>query len=176
VQEMFEQVAAGRPEAVILSGSYAPCAQFIDYARRQRGQRLIFCCMSTVGVEQVQRLLGPRAEGVVASEVVPFPLDPSLDLVRDYQDDMAAIGCRNFNHASLEGYVAAQVLVAALQRAVPPLTEQSLINALASGTFSCGPLTFAFDQAFRQSNHQVFLTQVSRGTLVPTQHIGPPVH
>jgi len=172
-QEVFEQIAAGRPEAVILFGTYAPCAQFVDYARQHGGRPWHFCCMSTVGVEEVQRLLGTRAEGIVSSQVVPSPVDLSLELVQDYQSDMDALGYRNFDHMSLEAYVAARVFVAALQRATPALTEEALANALLTGTFSYGPLTFGFDQNFRQRNHRVFLTQVSHGKLVPTEQIGP---
>ena len=175
VQEAFDRVIDGKPEAVILFGASAPCAQFIQYARGQGGRRLIFCCTSNVDLDDVQRLLGSRAEGVVGAQVVPFPLDSGSDLVRDYQKDMAAKGGREFTHASLEGYVDARVFVAALRNAGPGLTEQGLIDALANGTFNCGPLTFAFDRNLQQRNHTVFLTQIAHGRLVPAQHIGLPV-
>jgi branched-chain amino acid transport system substrate-binding protein len=175
VQEAFDRVNNGNPEAVILFGTGAPCAQFIQYVRKQGGRPLIFCCTSNVDLEYVQRLLGPRAEGVVGSQVMPFPLDRGSDLVRDYQEDMIARGCKDFSHASLEGYVGARVFVTALQSAGPALTEQGLINALVNGTFVCGPLTFAFDRNLQQRNHAVFLTQISHGRLVPTQQIVLPV-
>lgn len=174
VQEAFDRVIDGNPEAVILFGAGAPCAQFIQYARRQAGQPLILCCTSNVDLEYVQRVLGPHAEGVIGSQVMPFPLGSGSDLVRDYQTDMTARGYTEFNHASLEGYVGARVFVAALQNAGPALTEQGLINALANGIFICGPLTFGFDRNLQQRNHAVFLTQISHGRLVPTQQIGLP--
>jgi ABC-type branched-subunit amino acid transport system substrate-binding protein len=174
VQEAFDRVIDGSPEAVILFGAGAPCAQFIQYARRQGGRPLILCCTSNVDLEHVQRLLGPQAEGVIGSQVVPFPRDSGSDLVRDYQEDMTAGGYKEFNHASLEGYVGARVFVTALQKAGPALTEQGLIGALANGIFTCGPLTFAFDRNLQQRNHAVFLTQISHGRLVPAQQIGLP--
>lgn len=175
VQEAFDRVMEGNPEAVILFGAAAPCARFIQYARRRGGRPLILCCTSDVDLEHVQRLLGPQAEGLIGSQVVPFPLDRGSDLVRDYQADMTARGRQEFNHASLEGYVGARVFVTALQKAGPALTEQGLIDALANGTFTCGPLTFAFDRNLQQRNHAVFLTQISHGRLVPTQQIGLPI-
>jgi branched-chain amino acid transport system substrate-binding protein len=175
VQEAFDRVINGNPEAVILFGAGAPCAQFIQDARKHGGRPLILCCTSNIDLEYVQSLLGPRAEGVVGSQVVPFPLDSGSDLVRDYQEDMIARGCKDFNHASLEGYVGARVFVTALRNAGPALSEQGLINALVNGTFTCGPLTFAFDRNLQQRNHAVFLTQISRGRLVPIQQIGLPV-
>jgi ABC-type branched-subunit amino acid transport system substrate-binding protein len=174
VQEAFDRIIDGNPEAVILFGAGAPCAQFIRYVRQRGGRPLILCCTSNVDLEHVQRLLGSQAEGVIGSQVVPSPLDSGSDLVRDYQGDMVATGCKEFSHASLEGYVAARVLIAALQKAGPALTEQSFIDALANGTFKCGPLTFGFDRDLRQRNHAVFLTQISHGRLVPIQQIGPP--
>jgi branched-chain amino acid transport system substrate-binding protein len=175
VQEAFERVIDGNPEAVILFGAGAPCAQFIQYARKRGGWPLILCCTSNVDLEHVQRLLGPQAEGVIGSQVVPSPLDADSDLVREYQADMTARGYQDFDHASLEGYVGARVFVTALQTAGPALTEQGLSDALANGTFTCGPLTFAFDGNLQQRNHAVFLTQISHGRLVPTQQIGLPV-
>jgi branched-chain amino acid transport system substrate-binding protein len=174
VPEAFDRVINGSPEAVVLFGASAPCAQFIQYTRRQGGRPLILCCTSNVDLEHVQRLLGPQAEGVIGSQVVPFPLDSGSDLVRDYQEAMTAKGCKEFDHASLEGYMGARVFVTALQKAGPALTEQGLIDALANGTFTCGPLTFAFDRNLQQRNHAVFLTQISHGRLVPTQQISPP--
>jgi branched-chain amino acid transport system substrate-binding protein len=173
VQEAFDRVIDGNPEAVIVFGVGAPCAPFIQYARQQGDRPLILCCTSNVDLEHVQRLLGSRAEGVIGSQVVPFPLDSGSDLVRDYQGNMTALGYKEFNHASLEGYIGARVFVTALQKAGPALTEQALIDALANGTFSCGPLTFAFDGNLQQRNHAVFLTQISHGRLVPTQQVGP---
>ena len=169
VQEAFSRVMDGDPEAVILFGADAACAHLIRYARRQAGRPLILCCASNVDLEYVQRVPGPRAGGVIGSQVMPFPPGSGSELVRDYQADMIVRGYRQFTHASLEGYAGARVFVAALQNAGP-----ALINGLANGIFTCGPLMFGFDGNLQQRNYAVFLTQISHGRLVPTQQIGLP--
>ena len=55
-------------------GTYGPCAEFIKLAHRS-GFRPTFVNISFVGANALARELGPEGEGVIVSQVVPFPWD-----------------------------------------------------------------------------------------------------
>jgi ABC-type branched-subunit amino acid transport system substrate-binding protein len=58
-----------------------------------------------------------HARGVAISQAVPNPYRTSLQIVRDYQRDMAALRspAPNFSPFTLEGYIAARVLIEAVR-------------------------------------------------------------
>jgi branched-chain amino acid transport system substrate-binding protein len=62
------------PEAVVMVGTYAPCAEFIKLAR-QSGFNPVFVNISFVGAVALAQELGREGEGVIVSQVVPFPWD-----------------------------------------------------------------------------------------------------
>src|SRR5664280_3729632 len=72
------------PEAVVMVGTYGPCAEFIKLAHRS-GFNPTFVAISFVGATALARELGTEGKGVVVSQVVPFPWDASLKAVADYQ-------------------------------------------------------------------------------------------
>ena len=125
------------PRAVIMIGAYAPCAKFISLARRE-GMRALFVNVSFVG-DMLNRALGAAGEGVVVTQVVP-PLDAPLPVLREYH---AAVPAGEASLVSLEGFLAAKVLVAGLLRAGPQATRERFIDALEAGApldLGIGPL------------------------------------
>src|ERR1700742_5048186 len=72
------------PEAVVMVGTYAPCAEFIKLARKS-GFNPVFVNISFVGAVALANELGPEGEGVIVSQVVPFPWDASIKVVAEYQ-------------------------------------------------------------------------------------------
>src|SRR4029077_7164849 len=72
------------PEAVVMVGTYGPCAEFIKLARKS-GLHPVLINSSFVGANALAKELGSDGQGVVVSQVVPFPWDTSVQLVVDYQ-------------------------------------------------------------------------------------------
>ena len=68
------------PEAVVMVGAYKPCAEFIKLARRLKLDA-VFVNISFVGSNALAKELGEDGDGVVVTQVVPFPADTSLPLV-----------------------------------------------------------------------------------------------
>ena len=60
------------PEAVIIIGAYRPAAHFIKWARKI-GMVAVFVNISFVGSNALLEELGPHGDGVVVTQVVPFP-------------------------------------------------------------------------------------------------------
>lgn len=125
------RAALARPDAVLIVSTYGTVASFIANLRRY-GSSAQVMNVSFVGSNALAKTLPPALRhGIGISQVVPFPWNPRVPVVRDYQNTIR----RNRSNApygfsSLEGYLAATVLVRALQNAGPNPTRAGLIRAL----------------------------------------------
>jgi branched-chain amino acid transport system substrate-binding protein len=172
-QDALYHIAKSQPEAVLLFGTYKPCADFIRGAKQLGLKSTVFCNVSSVGTEPLANYLGEAGEGVIISQVVPSPYDGSLPLVRDYQNDMQAIGSTEFTYMGLEGYLNGFVMLTALRAAGPELTEEKLVQALEGVDIDFKPLRIRFGSNIRQGSHQVFLTEIKGGKAVPVEKLSP---
>lgn len=72
VEEGLGKIMASEAEAVVMIGTYDPCAKFIKLSRA-RGFDPIFYNVSFVGANELARRLGKDGEGVIITQVVPPP-------------------------------------------------------------------------------------------------------
>ena len=76
------------PRAVVMFGAYAPCAKFI---RLCRDSDLPYSSMSRLSaVAPLVDALGKTDAHIIVTQVVPYPSDDSIPIVREYQDDLKA--------------------------------------------------------------------------------------
>jgi ABC-type branched-subunit amino acid transport system substrate-binding protein len=149
------------PEAVVMVGPYKPCAEFIKLARKTDFNP-VFVNISFVGAVALAKELGPDGNGVVVSQVVPFPWDASLQVVADYQ---AAIKARDPQlqpeFVSLEGYLVGRLMIAALEKAGPDVTREGLLKAIKdTGSFDLGGLAMTFGPDDNEGLDKVFMTVI----------------
>jgi branched-chain amino acid transport system substrate-binding protein len=171
--EALYHIAKTQPDAVILFGTYKPCADLIRGAKQSGLKNTVFCNVSAVGTEPLIKFLAEEGDGVIISQVLPSPYDDSLPLVHDYQADMRDIGLTDFSYMGLEGYVNSVVLVDGLRRAGQDLSEDSLIDSLEHLTINFQTFAIHFSPEIRQGTHQVFLTKVEHGRAVPIEKLDP---
>ena len=171
--EALYHIAKAKPDAVILFGSYKPCADLIRGAKQIGMKNTVFCNVSVVGTEPLIKYLAEDGEGVIISQVVPSPYDDSSPLVHQYQADMRFVGITDFTYMSLEGYLNSLVLVDGLRRAGQGLTEDSLVNALEHLTVDFQSFGIHFSPETRQGSHQVFLTKIDHGRAKPIDKLNP---
>ncbi len=151
--------------AVVMVGTYRPCAKFIEKMRDLK-PRMIFTNVSFVGstaLAEELRLLGPRyADGVIVTQVVP-PVESHATAILRYKAALEKhFPGESPDYVSLEGYLAAQVMIEALKRAGRDLDTEHLVNAFESirnldlgiGT----PITFGLTE--HQGSHKVWGTQL----------------
>ncbi|MBV8141158.1 MAG: ABC transporter substrate-binding protein [Verrucomicrobia bacterium] len=169
--EALYRIAKAKPDAVILFGTYKPCANLIRGAKQLGMKNTAFCNVSVVGTEPLIKYLAEDGNGVIISQVVPSPYDDTLPLVRDYRADVRSIGSTDYSYMGLEGYLNSVVLVDALRRAGRDLTEDSLIAALEHLSVDFGTFGIHFSPETRQGTHQVFLTKVDHGRAIPIEKI-----
>ena len=113
------------PEAVVMVGPYKPVAEFIKLARKIDFNP-VFVNISFVGAGALAKELGPDGNGVIVSQVVPFPWDVSLKVVADYQAAIKAVDPQaEPEFVSLEGYLVGRLAIAALDKAGKDVTRES---------------------------------------------------
>ena len=130
VAAALKSILPAHPDLIVEVGTYTEAAAFIQQARAQ-GYGGQFANVSFVGSEALAKALGPAGNGVMISQVVPFPYSGVAAIVREYQARMTAAGHPNdYDFTSLEGYIDAKVLVQGLRKAGKALTRNNLIDAL----------------------------------------------
>lgn len=83
------------------------------------------------GSTQLAADLGPLAEGMIFSQVVPNPWARKTQIAREYQVAFQrAYPARDFSYGSFEGYLTAKALVMALESAGPKLSRETFVKAL----------------------------------------------
>jgi ABC-type branched-subunit amino acid transport system substrate-binding protein len=170
VQEGLNKIMASGAEAVVMIGTYDPCATFIRMAH-ERGYRPVFYLVSFVGADELARRIESLQDvTVLVSQVVPPPdrKDPSPLLTgevgyitllkRYYPEDQP-------NFVGLEGFINARVLVEGLLRAGPDLTREGFITAIESiRDLSLGQdITISFSPTDHQGLDRVYFTRLEKG-------------
>ncbi|MEJ6003997.1 ABC transporter substrate-binding protein [Paucibacter sp. AS339] len=117
-------------DAVFMVSTYGTCAAFVKAARAQK-YRGPFYTLSFAGLEPLREALGKSLSGVTIAQVVPDATDAALPLVAAYQQAMRQAGEKQFDSISLEGFIAARIMVEGLRQAKAPLTRASVLEALA---------------------------------------------
>jgi len=102
--------------------------------------------ISFVGAVALAKELGPDGNGVVISQVVPFPWDVSIKAVADYQAAIKALDPKATpDFVSLEGYLAGRLAIAAAEKTGKDLTREALLKAIReTGRFDIGGLSMTY--------------------------------
>jgi len=115
VGSALRTITRADPEAVVMVGTYGPCAEFIKLAHKS-GFMPVFVNISFVGAGALAQELGPEGNGVIVSQVVPFPWDASVKVVADYQAAEKALDpSLKPDFVSLEGYLSGRLVAAVLE-------------------------------------------------------------
>ena len=164
----------GDPEAVIIIGAYIPVAHFIRWARKV-GLDALFVNISFVGSYALLNELGREGDGVVVTQVVPFPRDPSVPVVARYQAALREVDpSARPGFVSLEGYLAGRLVVEALAAGDPEArpTHDSFLRTLAeSGPIDLGGFVVEYGDEDNQGSDLVFLTVIREGEFVPVNRL-----
>ncbi|KLN61973.1 ligand-binding receptor [Kiloniella spongiae] len=157
------------PKAIIIVGAYAPSAKFMKLAR-SAGLNSLFLNVSFVGSAPLAKELGSEMKRVIVTQVVPYPEDLSVPIVRAYHDDMKNYGSgRKTSFGSLEGYIAMEILIKAMHDVDGQPGRESIIDALENlreFEIGLGHKLF-YDRKNHQASHKVWSTILRQGEFVP---------
>ncbi|MEI8249976.1 MAG: ABC transporter substrate-binding protein [Synechococcus sp. ELA057] len=124
------RVQRGQPNGVVIISAYPSSAAF-SRSLQNLGSTAQLMNVSFVSTTGLQNDLPPgMANGIGIAQVVPFPWDRRVPVVAQYQRLMRQQQrSPRYGFTSLEGFLAARLLTAALERAGTNPTRQSLVAA-----------------------------------------------
>jgi branched-chain amino acid transport system substrate-binding protein len=163
VASAVKSICKIEPQGVVMISAYKSCAAFIK-AMRAAGCNPQFMNVSFVGSKALAHEAGPAGRGVGVSQVVPFPWNLSARVVKDYQQLLeASTGKQNYSFTSLEGFIAAKVLVEGLRRTGSDLTREKFIGAMEQiRDFDVGGFTVSFSPTDHSGSKFVELTVIGK--------------
>ncbi|HEY7902301.1 MAG TPA: ABC transporter substrate-binding protein [Casimicrobiaceae bacterium] len=156
-------IGKSNPQAVIQISAYKSCAAFIK-AMKSAGVFPQYMNVSFVGARALAQELGKDGRGVGISQVVPFPWNAGMPVVRDYQKlFLAKNGKEAYSFTSLEGFIAAKVMVEGLRRAGRDLTRERLVTALESmNDYDVGGFSVTYSPSDHTGSRFVELTAIGK--------------
>jgi branched-chain amino acid transport system substrate-binding protein len=165
VEDAVNQLKLQKPpiKAVVMVATYRAAAKFIEKTH-DLYPGMVYTNVSFVGSTALAdelMLLGPRyASGVIVTQVVPAVSGYS-SAVLEYKNALAKYFPGEApDYVSLEGYVAANVLIAGLKRSGPQLDTEKLIDVLENTrNFDLGlGASLSFGRAEHQASHKIWGT------------------
>ncbi|MBA4369006.1 MAG: leucine/isoleucine/valine-binding protein [Desulfobacterium sp.] len=158
-----------KPEAIVMVGAYKPCAEFIKLARKLGMQDVVFCNISFVGSEALHKELGGEGDGCIISQVVVYPWDSGISIVKEYTDAMKQYNPEGtIGFISLEGYMVAKLFAMAAGKVQGELTRESFLNSIATiGVFDLGGVKLEFGPDDHQGMNDVFMTIIKDNKIIP---------
>ena len=156
------------PKAILLIGTYAPCAKFIKLIR-ENGLNPIFTNVSFVGTKPLAENLGPAGDGVIATQVVPH-YESDTPIAKEYLEDLVASDLNATpSFGSFKGYVASRILILALENIKGEITRESIIDSMENlNSFDIGlGVDLKITPTEHQASHTIWPTILKDGKFIP---------
>ena len=154
------------PDAIVMVGTYAPLAEFVRSAR-EAGLRSRMATVSFVGTTNLVEAVGEAGDGVLLTQVMPYPYDDRLPVVEDCRRLLKAHGGDALDYVNLEGCVSAKVMVEGLERAGRELTREGLIDAFEGmDAYDLGGITIGYAADDHQGMDRIFVSEIRDGGVV----------
>jgi len=157
-----QPILAARPQAVIMIAVNKPAAAFIRQYREAGGGGQLFS-ISVVDPAELVKLAGfGNARGLGISQVVPYPYQPALPVVREFHEALRRHAPDEaVNYTNFEEYLGARVLVEGLRRAGARPTRERLLDAVESlRGFDLGGVRIGYGPKDRVGSRYVELTVI----------------
>ncbi len=157
-----------QPKAIIMAGSYAPSARFIELLQQELPETWFFN-LSFVGSYALREALPSDARNVVVTQVVPdmrshFPIiDEYLTHLKQYSPTLEP------NDVSLEGYIIAKIFYQGLISISGEITKESIIDGLEQ--LNKTDIGLGIPISYSKLNHQaidkLWMITINKGKLEP---------
>jgi branched-chain amino acid transport system substrate-binding protein len=159
IDAIVAQVTQGQVDLVLNHGSASVYQRLIRRARAA-GSRAAYWGVNS-GSTPLAAALGPLAHGMVFAQIMPNPRSGKTAVARQYQAAVRKAGGQlPPSYGSLEGYVTASALLAALRAAGPTPTRATLLAALQNFDADLGGLSVRYRKGEHTGCHFVDLSLV----------------
>lgn len=129
---------------------------------RAKGMKTAFYGVNSGSAQMVKRM-GELSQGMIFAQVVPSPWERKTSITREYQEEFARFKPgQDFSYGSLEGYMTAKALVAALKLAGPNPTREGFTEALQNATLDINGMRASYSATNHQGLNFVDLALVTR--------------
>jgi len=160
-------MVAAKPDAIVMVGTYTPLAAFIREARAA-GLKSQLATVSFVGTDNLVDAVGKAGDGVVISQVVPFPLDQAVGITKECAEVIQKHSGEKLGFVNFEGCITAKAMVAAMEKSGQELTRTKLIEAFEGfSNVDLGGFTLNLAADNHQASNRVFMTQILDGKITP---------
>ena len=117
VENAVSTIAISSPNAIVMIGAYKPCAKFVRLMRDSIKSRPIFLNVSCVGADALAETLSNKGLGVVITQVVPYPFDKRVPIVKEYnQLTKKYMTGSTISFMGMEGFIAAKARCRVLEK------------------------------------------------------------
>jgi ABC-type branched-subunit amino acid transport system substrate-binding protein len=161
IGKALEAIAKVNPQAVVMVTLHKPTAAMVK-ALHKANQSPMIMTLSPVSAEQLTQELGNQARGIGISQVMPYPWNDTLAIVKEYQQFIGKQ--KPYSYTSMEGFIIAKIAVDALRKAGgKDLSREKLVSALESMNQDFGGYRVAFGPNSRAGSQFVQLTVIGAG-------------
>lgn len=161
IEAAVKTIATDDPQAVVMAAAVDSGPAFIAQMKAQNRNPMFFV-LSNLSANSFVKGLGTNVNGVVISQVSPYPFAVTTPVASEF---LKAIKPRNMapSYASIEGFIAAKVLVEGLKRAGPQPTREKLIKGLESmARYDLGGISVSYGPEERSGTTFVDLTVLGK--------------
>ncbi len=160
-EKMADELQKTGAQMMFNHGGIGPYEKVIR-AARAKGVKTAFYGVNS-GSAQMVKKMGELSHGMIFAQVVPSPWERKTSITREYQEEFSRFKPgQDFSYASLEGYITAKALVAALKLAGPSPTREGLVAALQSATLDINGIPAVYEKNNHQGMSFVDLSLVTR--------------
>lgn len=161
-------IMEGNPEVIVVGAPHPVGSEFVTMARKQ-GVKAHIAASSFSGGHRLVEAVGPAAEGIIMTRVVPELEDLSLPITRECKEAIQKYPEEvGFNAFTMEGCIAAKSIVMALGSAGNPPTRQGFLASYESMKGAdMGGIKLTLTPGNHHGQGNVYLQIVQGGKLVP---------
>ncbi|MDP2819990.1 MAG: ABC transporter substrate-binding protein [Polaromonas sp.] len=157
-------IAPANPDAIIMVAVNRASAAFIKKMRAQGSKARLFS-ISVVNFKELLKNAGEdNARGIGISQVMPYPYSTLVPVAREFQMLMKKYQPEKVvSYASMESFIAAKILVEAIQRSGADPTRQKIMTQLDKmNSYDAGGFKVSFSPDNHVGSKFVEVTVISR--------------
>jgi ABC-type branched-subunit amino acid transport system substrate-binding protein len=162
VEEAVAAIAKTEPQAVIMTVLADAGVAFVKQMKKA-GKSPLFLTLSNNSSNAFIKNLGEDGYGVAVSQVSPYPFAATEPITKEFQHAIKGKQDVGASYASMEGFIAAKVLVEGLRRAGPKPTREKLIAGLESmRRVDLGGVDVSYGPQIRTGTSYIDITIISK--------------
>lgn len=163
---LVDAMVKDAPHYILATTQFSVVGDFLKIAN-DKGAAVPVAALSFVNPDELVESVGNLARGTVVSQIIPSPRSSnqvSVPVVKECAAALNALNGARLNYTSLESCIAAKALVAALKKAGPKPTRESVLQAMGTlGRLDLNGYALNFGPNQRHGSSMVELTILSRG-------------